>query len=400
MSCSCNRRWIPPALPALIAASLLSAADDTQVDRAKLREALGKVRTTLPEVVQTIAGHAPGGIIAALEIVPAAQGPLYVCSILTDKDLTGLTIDAQTGKASPKPIEPAAQFSTERAAALRRAFKDARTSLVQAVALAERRAEGGTFFHAEAAVQGDTPVYRIRVIRSELVSLVTIGLTTGTFLESDAPGPAAERTWNFDRDRADSLSAGWSIRHTDPGETPAEWKVVADPGAPSRPNAMGLVKTESAGSTFNLLLAEGTSYGDIDLSVRIKAVSGKEDQGGGLVWRAKDENNYYICRFNPLEGNFRVYKVVKGKRRQLETAKVETEAGRWYEVRVRMAGEKITCWLDGKQWLEATDGDFKEPGMIGFWTKADAACLFDDLRVERGGNQAATPSATGTGRNR
>ena len=73
-------------------------------------------------------------------------------------------------------------------------------------------------------------------------------------------------------------------------------------------------------SLFNLCIADKTSFADVDLSVAFKAVAGKKDQGGGLLWRCKDANNYYVVRHNPLEDNFRLYKVVDGKRIQLATS--------------------------------------------------------------------------------
>jgi hypothetical protein len=117
------------------------------------------------------------------------------------------------------------------------------------------------------------------------------------------------------------------------------------------------------------------------LTVQVKAVKGEEDQGGGPIWRCRDENNYYICRFNPLEGNYRVYKVVEGRRKQLDSVRIETQADRWYTVRVTMTGDRITCFLDGKKLLEAQDDTLTEPGMVGLWTKADAVASFDGLTV-------------------
>ena len=145
------------------------------------------------------------------------------------------------------------------------------------------------------------------------------------------------------------------------------------------PNVMKLVETNNDNGTFNLAMAEGTSYGDLDLSVAVRADLGKEDQGGGPIWRCRDEDNYYICRLNPLEGNFRVYRVLRGRRRQLESANADLASGRWYTVRVIMVGRHITCYLDGKKLLEADDDTFKRAGMVGLWTKADAVTAFDDL---------------------
>ena len=137
---------------------------------------------------------------------------------------------------------------------------------------------------------------------------------------------------------------------------------------------------ESPSGLFNVCLASGIEFTDGELSVQIKAVAGKTDQGGGLVWRAKDANNYYICRFNPLEDNFRVYKVVDGKRTQLATKEnITLPAGKWFTVSIRHVGKKIECRLNGEKHLEATDDTFPKAGAIGLWSKADAVSAFDKL---------------------
>ena len=189
------------------------------------------------------------------------------------------------------------------------------------------------------------------------------------------------RTFTFDRDSTGVVPNGWSIGQTNSTKSLATWQVVADPTAPSKPNVMALANTENSDRTFNLAIAEGTSFTDLDLTLRVKAVSGDVDQGGGPIWRCRDENNYYICRFNPLESNLRVYKVVNGERKQLDSAMVGTRTAKWHTIRVRMVGEMITCYLDGKELLRAKDGTFRAAGTVGLWTKADAATWFDDLVV-------------------
>jgi hypothetical protein len=129
---------------------------------------------------------------------------------------------------------------------------------------------------------------------------------------------------------------------------------------------------------YNVALVEGTRFGDLELRVMLKAVAGEIDRGGGLVWRAKDARNYYIARYNPLEANFRVYKVVDGVREQLGTAEAAVPDG-WRALRVRMKGDDIECELDGSVRLHARDATFRDAGAIGFWTKADARTRFDDL---------------------
>lgn len=173
----------------------------------------------------------------------------------------------------------------------------------------------------------------------------------------------------------------WAFDQTAPGLSVAagEWKVRPAPDAPSPPDVL-VQEASSEEDVFNVALLDGTSYGDLDLSVKLKAIDGEVDQGGGLVWRAKDARNYYIARYNPLEVNFRVYKVIEGVRTQLGHARAADAPG-WHTLRVRMKGDAIECELDGKVRLEAKDATLPGPGRIGFWTKADARTQFDDLSV-------------------
>ncbi len=187
--------------------------------------------------------------------------------------------------------------------------------------------------------------------------------------------------FNFDGDEVGKVPSGIRIAETAGAGTPAVWEVVKDGQTPSEPNAFGTTESKNHGHTFNLALIEGTGLGDVDMTVKVKAIGGKEDQGGGPVWRASNGDNYYIARWNPLEDNFRVYIVKKGRRRQLATVKVKLPPEEWHTIRILMRGSHIDAWLDGGHHLEVDDDTFAEAGMFGLWTKADAAALFDDLEV-------------------
>jgi len=155
------------------------------------------------------------------------------------------------------------------------------------------------------------------------------------------------------------------------------WKRIAAPDAPSSPNV--LEQDASNGeSIFNIALFDRTDVADVELGVKLKAIGGEIDRGGGLVWRARDARNYYVVRYNPLESNFRLYKVVDGVRAQIAGADAAATPG-WHAMRVSMKGDAIVCELDGKVRLEATDATFPHAGRIGLWTKADARTQFDDL---------------------
>lgn len=180
------------------------------------------------------------------------------------------------------------------------------------------------------------------------------------------------RSWNFDAEKAGAIAAGFT-------NEVGEWKILADGSAPTKPNVLAqLAKNERP--VFNVALANETSYTNVDITVKFKAIAGVIDQGGGVVWRACDSKNYYIARYNPLENNFRVYKVEGGRRAQLGTSDIKGSEG-WHTLRVTMTGDHIECSYDGKKYLDVNDSTFKEAGQIGLWTKADAQTHFDDLTV-------------------
>jgi len=174
---------------------------------------------------------------------------------------------------------------------------------------------------------------------------------------------------------------GWKFGYTNPADGQATWTTAKDVRACSGSNVL-TVGTTSADHVFNLAMATATSYQDVNVRTRIRPISGVVDQGGGVIWRCQDENNYYICRINPLESNFRIYKVADGKRKQLQSAHLETSADKWYVVRAKMVGDHITCHVDGKQLLDVHDNTFAGAGMIGLWTKADASSSFDNVAVQ------------------
>ena len=190
------------------------------------------------------------------------------------------------------------------------------------------------------------------------------------------------RVWSFDRDEVGSVPEGWQVAETRGRGMPAVWEVTGDATAPSARNMIAITANENHGQTYNLLIAEDTSYRDLDIGVMVQAGTGKEDQGGGPIWRVKDADNYYVARWNPLEDNFRVYFVKDGRRRQIGSADVKTDSGTWHEIEIEHEGYRIEASLDGKKMIEVVDSTFAEAGMVGLWTKADAATAFDDLEVE------------------
>jgi hypothetical protein len=192
---------------------------------------------------------------------------------------------------------------------------------------------------------------------------------------------AKERNIRFTKDEVGKVPKGWKAEKTGKGEG-SVWKVVADDTAPSKTGYALAQTAESPGNVFNICVLEDNEHKDVELSVTFKAVAGNRDQGGGFVWRYQDNNNYYICRMNPLEDNYRFYKVVGGKRTELETKEgLKVPVNTWHTLTAKMAGDHVECYLDGEKQLDGKDSTFKGVGKVGLWTKADAQSHFDDFKV-------------------
>ena len=210
--------------------------------------------------------------------------------------------------------------------------------------------------------------------------LVPLALLFGCVASEVAGSLQQGDRWDFEDGMVGQLPKGWSSAKTGDG-LGSVWKVVEDISAPKGKKALAQT-SESPGPMFNLCVANEPSFKNVVLSVSIKSVRGKTDQGGGLVWRYIDANNYYVARLNPLEGNYRLFKVVNGKRTQLATKDdLKIPVGEWHTLSATINGDQIECSLDGKQCLEAKDTTFPMAGKVGLWTKADAQSYFDDFAV-------------------
>src|SRR5437868_3652601 len=186
-----------------------------------------------------------------------------------------------------------------------------------------------------------------------------------------------KQAMTLDKKDLGKVPPGWTVAKTGKGEG-SEWKVVADDTAPSKSGLVLAQTAESPNAVFNLCIMNDVKVRDVEIRVAFKAIRGKHDQGGGIVWRYQDANNYYIARMNPLEDNYRVYKVVAGKRIQLETKEdLKVPVGEWHVLKIRQRGDKIECFLDDQKYLSTSDQAFTEAGKAGLWTKADAQSYFD-----------------------
>jgi len=186
---------------------------------------------------------------------------------------------------------------------------------------------------------------------------------------------------NFDNIKIGAAPPGWKATQTGSGS--AKWSVEKDDSAPSKPNVL----KQSGQATFPVCFKNDTNIKDGFVEVKFKPVAGKEDQAGGVIWRVRDSNNYYIARANALEGNVVVYKTVNGKRSSLDIVgrkggygvKETVASGQWHTLRVEFADNKFSLLFNGKKLFDVEDTAFTKAGKVGVWTKADSVTLFDDF---------------------
>lgn len=207
-------------------------------------------------------------------------------------------------------------------------------------------------------------------------------IPTAVAVEKPAPQQTGGKqfVYTFDSDTPGQLPTKFHCEKTGAGAQ-EKWVVSADPTAPSKPNVVTQTSTDQTDYRFPLLISDEGSFQDLDVSVKFKAISGSIDRAGGLVFRLKDPNNYYVVRANALENNYRLYHVVNGRRSQFAGANLKVTSAEWHELRVEALRNKITCYFDGNKKIEATDDTFKDAGKVGLWTKADSVTSFDDLKV-------------------
>jgi len=185
-------------------------------------------------------------------------------------------------------------------------------------------------------------------------------------------------TLSFDHDVPGALPAGWRAGVT--GRGSPRWTIEADPTAPSKPNVL----KQSGSGTYPWCVRTDASFADGYVEVKFKPISGSEDQAGGVVWRFKDGDNYYVARANALEDNVSLYYTQNGRRNTLKYVDAPVPRNTWHTLRVEFTGERIRVILDGKLCIELEDDHIDGSGAVGVWTKADSVTLFDDFSYGAG----------------
>ena len=211
---------------------------------------------------------------------------------------------------------------------------------------------------------------RRRLFRTALAALGARGVirrapAAAAQAEITLPGNPPEQKFDFETKGIE----GWTTVN-------GQWAVEGMAGAPSGKKVLVQRATKNE---FNVIVAPVRPFTDVDVSMKFRPLSGREDASGGIVFRFTD-GKYYLIRANALEDNFRLYSYDRG-RRQLASASVKAPPlGQWHLVRVVAVGDHIQGWLNGSLLLDHRDSRFRS-GQVGLWTKADSITAFDDLAI-------------------
>jgi hypothetical protein len=217
----------------------------------------------------------------------------------------------------------------------------------------------------------------------EQIGLVRAWIDQGAAMpEGAAPAASApEAKGDFATSAALPGVEGWKVEATDQKGPLASWERSETLKGPGGETVLAMTKANDAyAGTFNLCWTAEPAVKDGGFATKLKALGGDEDQGGGIAWRIQDKDNYYVARYNPLEGNLRAYKVVGGKREKIADAEL-ANPGEWIALGVEHRGAAFTVSVNGATLLQGEDATIAGPGGYGYWTKADAATAFTSIVV-------------------
>jgi len=198
------------------------------------------------------------------------------------------------------------------------------------------------------------------------------------------PLVAAAEAIDFEGMPIGSPPAGWTIAKTGRNSAP-QWEIVTDESSPAGARVLAQLSKDATADGFAIALHPSGPLANGAVTVRFKPVSGTVDRAAGIVWRYRDENNYYVVRANALEGNVVLDKVEHGRRTALAptgkggqpAVEAPVPSGRWSTLRVAFMGTRFVVSFDEKPLFEVEDSTFEGPGRVGLSTKADSVTHFD-----------------------
>jgi len=225
---------------------------------------------------------------------------------------------------------------------------------------------------------------RLALLASALITMIcswTLWPDSVLGAEETESTPQHQRQWMFDSSSPGTLPGSYVVGTLFDGRPAGEWKILITDRAKSASQVLAQLQPKGTDQTHKLLLLEGTESTNIDVEVSYLAVAGKADLGGGLLWRAKDDRNYYLLRASLVEQKIRLYRVVNGVQQIVKQIDRPLPATGWHKLRIVQRGCEMKALFDEAVLFRACDTMYVS-GRIGLWTKADAVTYFDDLTLK------------------
>jgi hypothetical protein len=193
----------------------------------------------------------------------------------------------------------------------------------------------------------------------------------------------------FDRASLGKTPPGWTVPVASRGVSP-RWEIVQDPSAPRPPYVLAQVSSDPRQDRLPLAIFDRVSVRDGDLSVRLKPVSGRQDRAGGLVFRYRDEKNYYVVRASAMGDEVALFKVENGRSIPISPrgmppsafeVKHDIRPNAWQILKISFHGNQFQVYVNHHRLFQAQDSTFTGPGKVGLCTVSDSVTYFDDFRV-------------------
>lgn len=213
-----------------------------------------------------------------------------------------------------------------------------------------------------------------------LVLAVVIVATAILFCGSDGFSQSAATVVAIAKMDVGAPPADFQFARTGQGSE-SRWTVVSDPTSFGG-QVIEQSSTDRTDYRFPLAIFNSIVAKNVDVSISFKSVAGRVDQAGGIAVRVLDADNYYVVRANALEDNVRFYRLVKGRREQIDGANTKVAGNVWHKLGLKADGERFTIKFDGKILFTTSDKTFAGAGKIALWTKADSITRFDQISIE------------------
>ncbi len=159
--------------------------------------------------------------------------------------------------------------------------------------------------------------------------------------------------------------------------------------------ANGVYQNTSTGNNRRTFAGQ-LGWTDYSFSTMIRSTDSDNNDYIGLIFRAQDNNNYYLFQWRRAGSGWRqrLQRVGAGGGTldQNTDPGAAYEVGRWYHVEIRAEGSLLRVFVDGQEVLSALDTTYRS-GRVGLHSHQNAVTSFDDVLVTRLDEAACTVGA-------